>query len=431
MFWLVVPHLCAQRKHSCVDNPAPALLACFVKFRLNRAVPDQPRTRSFRLIAHVLLMIHLFPRNKRPVTRLWVAVLAIGLVLGNSGCNPFGRFIKQQVSIPPLLAPLVEADIAQLISVVNRVAAVRSLRGRVDIQFLDTSFAERGIAESYRTTDGRVTLQRNGKIFLEITGPFGVQIAQMTSDGERFRVAVLQGEERFRRFVRGTNNANYPRLNAVGSESGENSVGSGRGRGNGDRRNAREENNQQRTVGALSGLRPQHFTDALLVRPVAEAGSNLLYARSETFVEEPDTRAGARRNARVVRGYYTLDEFAPYEEGRARILRRFWFDRFGELRLARLQNFDDQGQLVTDVVYGELRNFGEAGRYVLPSRIELTRPQDRYSIRVTYQTPEAVTVDNEYPAGVFVLENRWQLPEVDLDATRTTTATPQQTNGSR
>lgn len=375
-----------------------------------------------RLIAHVLLMIQLPLRNKRSLTRsLCVMLLAIGLITSGSACNPFGRFIKRQVSVPPLLAPLVESDTAQLLALVNRVAAVRSLRGRIDIQFLDTSFAERGVAESYRTTDGRVTLQRNGKIFLEITGPFGVQIAQMTSDGERFRVAVLQGEERFRRFVRGTNNANYPRLSRSDeSSSGGDGGGNGNssGQGDGRRNNVREASgsNQQRAVGALSGLRPQHFTDALLVRPVAEAGSNLLYARSETFVEEPDTRAGAGRNARLVRGYYTLDELMPEGEGRARIARRFWFDRFGELRLARLQNFDERGHLVTDVVYGEPRNFGENSSYTLPSRIELTRPQDRYSIRVTYQAPEAVTVDNEYPAGVFVLENRWQLPEVDLDA---------------
>lgn len=351
-----------------------------------------------------------YPRNERARARfLLIAFLATILTATGSGCNPLGRFIKREVSVPPLLAPLVEADTAQLVALVNRVAAVRSLRGRIDIQFLDTSFAECGISELYRTTDGRVTLQRDGKIFLEITGPFSTNIAQMTSDGERFRVAVLQGDERFRRFVRGTNSANYPRLTTNGATPDD-----CRG-GNNNNANA-SSRNQQRTVGALSGLRPQHFTDALLVRPIAASDSNLLYARSETFVEEPDTRPRARRGARVVRGYYTLDELAPEGDGRARILRRFWFDRFGEVRLARLQNFDEQGQLVTDVVYSEPRNFGEAGRYNLPSRIELTRPQDRYSIRVTYQTPEAVTVDNEYPATVFVLENRWQLPEVDLDA---------------
>jgi hypothetical protein len=355
-------------------------------------------------------MTHLFSQNERLLARfLCIAILIVSLTA--NACNPFSRFIKREVTVPPLLSPLVETDTAQLVALVNRMAAVRSLRGRIDIQFLDTSFAECGINELYRTTDGRVTLQRDGKIFLEITGPFSTNIAQMTSDGERFRVAVLQGDERYRRFVRGTNSANYPRLNTNNGTTATTSPDCG----GGNDRNA-QQRNQQRTVGALSGLRPQHFTDALLIRPISEASSSFIYARSETFIEEPDTRPRARRNARVVRGYYTLDELVPEAAGRARLARRFWFDRFGEVRLARLQNFDENGQLLTDVVYGEPRPFGEGGRYTLPSRIELTRPQDRYSIRVTYQSPEAVTVDNEYPAQVFVLENRWQLPEVDLDA---------------
>ncbi len=115
--------------------------------------------------------------------------------------------------VPPLLTPLVEADTKQLIDEVNRVAQVRSLRGKVDIQFLDTSFAKCGIAEKYRTADGDLILEDPGKIYLVITAPFiGRKVAEMTSDGTSFRVAVFEGEERYRRFVRGTNSADYRRL---------------------------------------------------------------------------------------------------------------------------------------------------------------------------------------------------------------------------
>jgi hypothetical protein len=51
----------------------------------------------------------------------------------------------------------------------------------------------------------------------------------------------------------------------------------------------------------------------------------------------------------------------------------------------------------------------------MPSRIEITRPQDLYKLSVTYQSPEAVVVDKQYEPTIFVLENEWQLPEVDLD----------------
>lgn len=337
------------------------------------------------------------------VTRLAIAlVISVGL-LASSGCDVPG--LKSKVTVPPLLGPLAEADTGQLLAEVNRTAALRSIRGKIDIQFLDTSFAECGVAEKYRTADGTVTLQRPGQIYLVIQTPFvNYSVAEMTSDGERFRVAVLMGDEKYRRFVRGSNGAVYPKLEANGKQAEC---------GNDEKK---RKVTQQQAVSALSGLRPQHFTDALLILPAAEADSNLVYARTEQFEEEADSRPRAKANARVVRGYYVLDELAPAGEGRLQPVRRFWFDRFEKIKLARLQTFDQTGQLTTDVVYKEPKSFGEDGRYVLPSRIELTRPQDRYSLRISYQAPEAVVVDREYNPKTFMLDNKWQLPVVDLDA---------------
>jgi len=73
--------------------------------------------------------------------------------------------------------------------------------------------------------------------------------------------------------------------------------------------------------------------------------------------------------------------------------------------------------LVTDVSYGPLAKFGETNA-LLPAKIGLTRPQDHYQITINYQDPAAVTVDHEYPPEAFVLENKWKLTEVDLDALR-------------
>src|SRR2546430_5331126 len=63
-------------------------------------------------------------------------------------------------------------------------------------------------------------------------------------------------------------------------------------------------------VNALSNLRPQHLTDALLLRPISASGSNLIYAQSEFFESEKDP-AKVDTNKRVVRGYYFLDELQP------------------------------------------------------------------------------------------------------------------------
>ncbi len=335
--------------------------------------------------------------------RLCAGVLIVLALFGASGCS---RFVKRDVAVPSLLSPLVEADTNQLLEEVNRLAQVRSLRGKIDVQFLDNSFAKCGIAERYRTAEGDVILERPGHVYLVIQAPFvGTKIAEMASDGERFQVAVYQGDEKYRRFVRGTNSANYKRLEgsaALDADCDE----------NGKKKTAMA---QQRQVGALSGLRPQHFTDALLVPAVAASNANLIYAKSEAFVEELDERPRAKRGARVVRGFYVLDELQSEGEARARLLRRLWFDRFGGIRLARLQNFDERGQLITDVVYRNSQKFGEEGNYTLPASIELTRPQDRYSLRVTYQMPGEVRVDRDWPPETFTLENKTSLQEVDLD----------------
>jgi hypothetical protein len=292
-----------------------------------------------------------------------------------------------------------------LIGEVNRLASVRSIRGKVDIEFQDTSFAESGVAEKYRTADGTLILQRPGQISLRIQAPFvGTNIAEMTSDGAQFRVAVLQGDEKYRRFVRGTNKAIYPKLPA---ENGTNKDGGS------DKGKAPSE---KRTVSVLSNLRPQHFTDALLIRPiVSREESGFVYSQSEFYAEEDDTRPRGKKGGRVVRGYFLLDELAPGGDGGVRLTRRFWFDRVGGIRLARLQTFDLNGKLITDVQYGEQKKFGEAGTVQLPVRVELTRPHDGYKLRLTYQSPEVVVMDRQYDPEIFQLENKWQLPEVDLD----------------
>jgi hypothetical protein len=333
--------------------------------------------------------------------RLTVLLVVALWALTTSGCS---HFIKNKVSVAPFLPPKVEADTPQLIAEVNRLAQVRSLRGKVDLQFLDNSFAKCGIVEKYRTSEGNLILQREGQVYLSINAPFGIKVAEMASDGTHFQVAVFKGDEKYQRFVRGTNNAVYRRL---GGDAGDVDCG-----GDGQSKNSAM---QQRAVGALSSLRPQHLTGALLVAPIDGAQSELIYARSEAFAEGPDERANAKKGARVVRSYYTLDEFTPAGANRARLLRRFWFDRSEQLRLARVQTYDEGGQLVTDVVYKNPRPFGADAKYTLPADIELTRPLDRYAIRISYQTPEEVKVDQPYDADIFVLANKSNLTEVDLD----------------
>src|SRR5918992_1113561 len=166
-------------------------------------------------------MVKSYSSARRLLPRLLVLLLILTGLLFLSGCGVFGT--RKQVQVPPMLTPLVEANREQLVAEVNRLAAVKSIRGKVDIQFEDTSFAEVGIAEKYRQADGTVTLQRPGKIYLVISVPFiAKDIAQMTSNGETFRVAVLEGDQKYRRFLKGTNSAPDEQLEGNGKAEANN-----------------------------------------------------------------------------------------------------------------------------------------------------------------------------------------------------------------
>jgi hypothetical protein len=342
-------------------------------------------------------MVNYLNAHRLAQPRFLLTVFVVFALLTTSGCGLFGA--KKKIQVPQLL-PGTEAGRDRLFQEVNRLSTVTSIHGKIDIQFEDTSFATVGIADQYRQVDGDITLQRPGKIYLIIQFLLA-DIAQMTSDGEQFRVAVLKGGDRYKRFVKGTNNAVYKKLEEVAPVTPANN----------------QQKAEKETVNALSNLRPQHLTDAFMIRPIDPNGP-LVYAQSEFFQEEPDTRRGAQKSARVMRPYYVLDEFSQPSGSQSKLMRRLWFDRVSGIRLARIQSYDDAGKLVTDVAYFNEKQLGAGPTASLPSRIEITRPQDQYKLNIAYQDASSVQLNRAggYAPKAFVLENKWDLPEVDLDA---------------
>jgi hypothetical protein len=326
--------------------------------------------------------------------RSYIFVLVSAVLLA-SGCN----VVKKESSAPTLLSTE-DATQAELVNEVNRFARVTSMRAKMDLKFEDNSFAQFGSKEVYRSADGEVVVQRPASIYLKVQVPvIKSDVAQMTSDGEKFRVAILQdgGSGKYKKFVMGTNNADYSKLQQDLSAS------------NGEMSGELKQN-----VNAFANLRPQHFTDAMLVRPVEE---KYIYAQSTTYqIEDDETQKKKSPIRSVTRGYYLLDEFQRGDGGQLKIMRRFWFDRVGGIRLARQQIFDAKGEIESDITYGREGKLTDTGDYArLPLQILVTRPQEKYSMRLTYQTPEAVTIGKTYPATAFVLQNTWDLEEVDLD----------------
>ena len=329
-----------------------------------------------------------------------VRILLLGAAaLSVAGCS---SLIKQREKGLPVLLKTENAAMDRLLAEVDRYASVTSMRAKMDLKFEDNSFAEMGIAEKYRTADAEIVLKRPSKILLKIQAPLAVasiDIAQMTSDGERFRVAILEdgGSGKNRKFILGTNSADYTPLQ-------ENVQNLGEG----------VDKELLKKVSAFANIRPQHFTEAVLMKRIDRAA--FLYSQSAIFQEEDEIiKPGQSAVRRVVRGYYLLDELSQVE-GALKVVRRFWFDRVGGLRLARQQIFDRSGEVETDIVYGaEGKLTAGEGFDRMPLQIEITRPKEKYRIRVSYQTPQLVVIGPNFKDDVFVLKNEKNLPEVDLD----------------
>jgi hypothetical protein len=360
--------------------------------------------QQHRVGIHQTLMM-LYPEARA----ILLGTLAAFAIAVSAGCN----IVKKESKAPTLLKAE-DATQADLTAEVNRFARVGSMKAKMDLKFEDNSFAQFGSKEVYRAADGEVVVQRPASILLTVKVPvLKTDVAQMTSDGVKFRVAILQdgGSGKYKKFVMGTNAADYSPLQKALDASGNGSAAI------------------KEQVNAFSNLRPQHFTDAMLVRPT---DTDHAYAVSTTFQIEEDATQGRKSPLRTVnRGYYLLDEFARTADGGLKITRRFWFDRIGRIRLARQQIFDAKGEIESDIVYGLEGDLTATGDYTrLPLQIIVTRPQEKYSMKLTYQMPETVVIGRRYPESAFVLQNTWNLEELDLD-TKLREATAQQpSNGN-
>lgn len=114
----------------------------------------------------------------------------------------------------------------------------------------------------------------------------------------------------------------------------------------------------------MENLRPQHFLDAVVIRPVhTEDGWTILgnITDEETAVYLLQV---------VTRGKRPED---------LRLTRQLWFDR-ATLEPVRQILFDEAGNIATDVRYKEWRRFDDIR---FPRLIELNRPQDEYGVVIT------------------------------------------------
>lgn len=109
----------------------------------------------------------------------------------------------------------------------------------------------------------------------------------------------------------------------------------------------------------LENLRPDHFLQALLVRPVD-------LATDKIFVENLTDEDEAFYIIHVIR----------QTGAQLHLVRTIWFNRLN-LHIERQIIFDDAGNILTDARYSDWKEYDNVP---FPKHIEINRPQDEYAV---------------------------------------------------
>ena len=117
---------------------------------------------------------------------------------------------------------------------------------------------------------------------------------------------------------------------------------------------------EQLSTNKLENLRPQHFLDALMVRPVDATKEKVLL---ENFTDEDNA-------------FYVLHVIHENGNGQLNLSRTIWFGR-ENLMLARQMLFDADGNILTDARYSDWKAFDNVP---FPKHIEINRPRDEYAV---------------------------------------------------
>jgi len=249
-------------------------------------------------------------------------------------------------------------------------------------------------SDKYPAGNLLISLQRPEKIRMIVTAPAPLtrDIADMTSDGSQFRLAVYYPTEK-RAFIHGSNLGDYKRIN--------------------EQELKETADPRLRNAGALANIRPQHLTEAFLIRPIAEDGRTDFF-REELTQLEPSDHAD-KKSPLVRRAYYVLYVLDHHDNGKSALRRKFWFDRTRPgTPLVRQQTFENGGgKLGSDIFYtGEFKV--NASQKSWPTTTVIDRLNDGYSLALELD-PDSIQINGEMPATAFRLENVQQLKEIDLD----------------
>jgi outer membrane lipoprotein-sorting protein len=246
---------------------------------------------------------------------------------------------------PGLRQGLLTADRAALLDrVAHTYASVKDLNATVDMTPALGS-AEKSKITEYKDVRGFVLFRQPADI--RIIGLFPVvrnKAFDMVSDAEVFRLHIPARN----RFVTGRNEIIAPSANRI------------------------------------ENLRPQHFLEALLVRPPGEDEEAVL----QNLTDEETA-------------HYILHLLTRAPDGKLRPSRSIWFER-GGLTITRQLVFDAAGDILSDARYKDWRNWDGVS---FPRDVEINRPRDEYAVvlKVVKMDINQGLADNQFvleqPAG--------------------------------
>jgi uncharacterized protein DUF4292 len=255
------------------------------------------------------------PSRRVPIPLLVVCLLAAGF----SSCLARRRLIVRKGA--NTTQPLLTADRQTLLdSVVRQYDAVHDFNAEVDmVPALGT--AEKSKITEYKDVRAYILFRQPSDI--RLIGLYPVVRAKafdMVSNGVDFKLYVPSRN----RFLVGKNEIEQPSPNK------------------------------------LENLRPQHFLDAMLVRPVDLKTEKVLLMN---LTDEDNA-------------FYIIPVVRENGNGQLQLIRSIWFNRYN-LSIARQFIFDDKGNILTDARYTDWKSYDNVP---FPKHIEINRPRDEYAV---------------------------------------------------
>ncbi len=276
-----------------------------------------------------------------PFRRAAIPLLILCLMpLGISSCGVVRRRVFNRIG-GNSAQPLLTADKATLLAIINRnFSLVNKFNATVDMT-PSIGSAEKSKITEYRDVRAYILFRKPSDI--RIIGLYPVvhgKAFDMVSNGSEFKLYIPSKN----RFIVGKNVIEAPSSNK------------------------------------LENLRPQHFLEALLVRPPADPSKLVM----ENYTDEDNA-------------FYILHEISEETGGQLKMRRSLWFNRFN-LTLSRQIVFNDEGNIESDSRYDQWRYFDAVP---FPKHIDLNRPQDEYGVVIDVVKME---MNKNLPDERFVLE---------------------------